>query len=225
MIGDLKLAHYMKINPKHMFLSQLLGTVIGCVMNYIVICVVLAPENGYRAFLDGSGMYTRHLPQFRTRQGNGTDGTWMTTYHDRKVQIFRSASIIWGAVGPERFFAGSYKYLYGGFALGFLLPLVPWLLHKQLQRRTFGKLRESVFSRTVVPILLHGAIAPPATPTNVRACANADHARRLCVCISVPEMGARALPSLVPKVQVRFSSSMSAMSFPLRSMPERRSTP
>lgn len=54
MIGDLKLAHYMKISPKHMFLSQLLGTVIGCVVNYMVIRVVLAPENGYRAYLDGS---------------------------------------------------------------------------------------------------------------------------------------------------------------------------
>ena len=41
MISDLKLAHYMKINPKHMFLAQLLGTVIGCIVNYMVICLSL----------------------------------------------------------------------------------------------------------------------------------------------------------------------------------------
>lgn len=149
MIGDLKLAHYMKINPKHMFLAQLLGTVIGCVVNYVVICVVLAPQNGYRAFLDGSV----------------TDPTGQ--WDGRKVQIFRSASIIWGAVGPERFFSGNYKYLYGGFILGALLPIIPWLLHKRLQRRSLKKIHESVYSRTVVPIFLHGAIAPPATPTNI----------------------------------------------------------
>ena len=33
--------------------------------------------------------------------------------------------------------------------------------------RAEQRVRESVYSRTVVPILLHGAIAPPATPTNI----------------------------------------------------------
>lgn len=149
MIGDLKLAHYMKINPKHMFLAQLLGTVIGCFVNYMVICVVLAPENGYRAFLDGSVA--------------DPTGQW----DGRKVQIFRSASIIWGAVGPERFFSGNYKYLYWGFLLGILLPFLPWYLHRRQQRRTLKKSKDTVFSRAVVPIFLHGAIAPPATPTNI----------------------------------------------------------
>ncbi|WFD02369.1 hypothetical protein MOBT1_001051 [Malassezia obtusa] len=143
LISDMKLAHYMKINPKHM------GTVIGCFMNYVVVCIVLAPQNGYRQFLDGS------VPD--------PSGQW----DGRKVHIFRSASIIWGAVGPERFFAGRYRTLYWGFALGVLIPLVPWLLHKRLERVKRMVLRESVFSKTVVPIILHGAIAPPATPTNI----------------------------------------------------------
>jgi len=148
MIGDLKIAHYMKINPRHMFLAQLLGTVIGCIVNYMVICVVLAPENGYRGFLDGS------VPD--------PTGQW----DGRKVHIFWAASIIWGAVGPARFFSGDYRHLYWGFVLGILLPLIPWLLHRR-RVRAEQRVRESVYSRTVVPILLHGAIAPPATPTNI----------------------------------------------------------
>lgn len=149
MIGDLKLAHYMKINPKHMFLAQLLGTVIGSIVNYMVVCVVLAPENGYRAFLDGSA--------------SDPTGQW----DGRKVQIFRSASIIWGAVGPQRFFAGNYLYLYWGFALGVVLPLIPWLLHRYHVRHALKKSKDTIYSRIVIPILLHGAIAPPATPTNI----------------------------------------------------------
>ena len=107
MISDLKLAHYMKINPKHMFLAQLLGTVIGCIVNYMVICVVLAPENGYRGFLDGSV----------------TDPTGQ--WDGRKIHIFRSASIIWGAVGPEKFFSGSTSICTGASSLVLFYHLSP----------------------------------------------------------------------------------------------------
>ncbi|WFC99208.1 hypothetical protein MYAM1_001952 [Malassezia yamatoensis] len=124
----------------------------GCFMNYAVIRVVLAPENGYRQYLDGSGMF---VPD--------PSGQW----DGRKVHIFRSASIIWGAVGPQRFFSGRYSTLYYGFALGVLIPFIPWLLHKRKERIKRTILRDSIFSKTVVPIILHGAIAPPATPTNI----------------------------------------------------------
>lgn len=199
MISDLKLAHYMKINPKHMFLAQLLGTVVGCVVNYMVICVVLAPENGYRGFLDGSV----------------TDPTGQ--WDGRKIHIFRSASIIWGAVGPEKFFAGKYKYLYWGFILGAVLPLIPWLLHKRLQKRMPHRNQSTVFSRTVVPIFLHGAIAPPATPTNVcLCCLTTDHFGWFYLFILVAKMGAREVPSMVPEVQVRQSTTnILAMCCPL----------
>lgn len=106
------------------------------------------------------------LMQSRILVVSGTDGTPWT--HSSKVHIFRSASIIWGAVGPARFFSGKYQYLYWGFALGVAIPFIPWLLHKRLERVKKTILHDSVFSKTVVPIILHGAIAPPATPTNVR---------------------------------------------------------
>ena len=50
---DLKLAHYLKIPPRHMFLAQMLGTVIGAFVNLAVLRLVLNPEAGYRAFLTG----------------------------------------------------------------------------------------------------------------------------------------------------------------------------
>ena len=83
------------------------------------------------------------------------------------VHIFRSASIIWGAVGPQRFFVGNYSQLYWGFALGAVVPLVPWLLHRRFARR--GR-NVPALSKIVVPIILSGAIAPPGVPTNVRCC-------------------------------------------------------
>ncbi len=54
LVGDLKLGHYIKIPPKHMFVAQLWGTMIGCVVNLMVVNIVLDPASGYRAFLDGT---------------------------------------------------------------------------------------------------------------------------------------------------------------------------
>ncbi|WFD43298.1 hypothetical protein MPSI1_001959 [Malassezia psittaci] len=156
LISDMKLAHYMNKPKAYVPITVawhdnwcVLRLIPGCFMNYAVIRVVLAPQNGYRQYLDGS------VPD--------PSGQW----DGRKVHIFRSASIIWGAVGPQRFFSGRYITLYYGFALGILIPFIPWLLHKRMERIKRTILRESVFSKTVVPIILHGAIAPPATPTNI----------------------------------------------------------
>ena len=48
-----------------------------------------------------------------------------------------------------------------------VLPLIPWLLHRYHVRHALKKSKDTIYSRIVIPILLHGAIAPPATPTNI----------------------------------------------------------
>jgi OPT family oligopeptide transporter len=138
---DMKLAHYMKIPPKAMFLSQLMGTIIGCVVNLAVIRLVLNPSAGYRGFIDGTVIDP-------TAQWDG-----------RKIKIFYSASIIWGAIGPMEFFSGPYRRLYWGFLIGFLMPVIPWLLNKRWPRKYWSLIN--------FPVLLHGAGAPPQVPTNV----------------------------------------------------------
>ncbi|CAD6972700.1 unnamed protein product [Tilletia controversa] len=178
LVTDLKLGHYMKVPPKHMFVAQTLGTVIGCIVNYIVLRIVLDPASGYRKFLDGSEI--------------DPTGQW----DGRKVNIFYSASVIWGAVGPAEFFSGKYRQLYYGFVLGALAPAGPWMLHRffskrRSQRRSrphagatgslhsggigtrgvLGKVSDFVtdfpYDRIAWPIIFHGAGAPPQIPTNI----------------------------------------------------------
>lgn len=141
LVNDLKLGHYIKIPPKHMFVTQLWGTMVGCVVNLIVVNIVLDPASGYRAFLDG----TIEDPS----------GQW----DGRKVHIFFSASVIWGLVGPAEFFSGDYRKLYSGFLVGALLPLIPYLLFKKYKTKWLPKV--------AFPIILHSAALPPAVPTNV----------------------------------------------------------
>ncbi|MCO5589886.1 hypothetical protein L7F22_043855 [Adiantum nelumboides] len=138
---DMKIAHYMKIPPKDMFMSQLMGTVIGCIVNLFVVRLILNPAAGYRGFLDGSQIDP-------TAQWDG-----------RKVRIFYSASIIWGAIGPIEFFSGKYRSLFWFFLWGALLPFIPWLLNKRYPRRYWKLIH--------FPVLLHGAGYPPQVPTNI----------------------------------------------------------
>ncbi|MBW0487029.1 hypothetical protein O181_026744 [Austropuccinia psidii MF-1] len=136
--ADLKLGIYAKIPPKDMFISQILGTAIGGVVNYIFIRLVIAEK---REFLDGTII--------------DPTGQWT----GRKPEMFYSGSVVWGLIGPFRFFSGKYKVLFWGIPLGFLLPFIPWYLSKHYPTTSW-----KYFS---VPLFLHGAIQPPRQPNNI----------------------------------------------------------
>lgn len=36
MAGDLKVGHYLKVPPRIVFLNQIIGTILGCLFNYVV---------------------------------------------------------------------------------------------------------------------------------------------------------------------------------------------
>ncbi|CAG8500295.1 7085_t:CDS:10 [Ambispora gerdemannii] len=91
LVSDLKLGHYMKIPPKSMFVSQLWGTSVGCFVNFWVLKLIIYAK---RPFLDG----TLRDPT----------GQW-TGYAS---QVFNTASIVWGLIGPARTFG-----LFGLFTL------------------------------------------------------------------------------------------------------------
>lgn len=72
---------YMKIPPRAMFIAQFYGTILGGIINYVVLQLIL---NAKRPVLQG-------LVPDSTGQWTG-----------RGSSIFYASSIIWGAVGPAR---------------------------------------------------------------------------------------------------------------------------
>ncbi|CAG8637295.1 2519_t:CDS:2, partial [Scutellospora calospora] len=82
-VQDLKLGHYMKIPPKNMFISQIWGTFVGVIVNYWILQLIIDKK---RSYLDGT-------EQDPTGQWTGFSS-----------QIFNTASIIWGLIGPARTF-------------------------------------------------------------------------------------------------------------------------
>lgn len=67
--------------------------------------------------------------------------------------------MIWGLISPLEFFSGPYRILFWGFAVGAVLPVLPWYMY----RRT-GK---PFWKAISVPLILHGATDPPQVPTNI----------------------------------------------------------
>ncbi|KAF9912353.1 hypothetical protein EC991_011045 [Linnemannia zychae] len=112
LLADLKLGHYMKIPPRSMFVSQLWGTIVGGIFNYITMIAIIDAQ---RIYLDGTeydpaGLWT----------GAGPLGSW-------------GAAQIFGALGPQRMFKsdGQFGYAYWGFLVGAILPVFLWILSKK----------------------------------------------------------------------------------------------
>ncbi|EGF81571.1 hypothetical protein BATDEDRAFT_34848 [Batrachochytrium dendrobatidis JAM81] len=100
---DLKVGHYLHINPIHMVIVQLIGTVIGAVCNTASVWIAIS-------------YFPLDTPEW-TYPGHTT---------------FFNAGAIWGAIGPARFFGSSSPYfsLNIGYLVGAVLPALPWLINR-----------------------------------------------------------------------------------------------
>ncbi|KAI9598123.1 putative oligopeptide transporter 3 [Syncephalis fuscata] len=105
-LGDLKLGHYIKVPPRHMFIAQLTGSLIAGTVN------VLA------AYM----MFSIMPDICRTE-----------AWYCRTAHVFFNTSVVWGVIGPQRMFGteGYYSGLIWWFLLGLLLPLPFWLLARR----------------------------------------------------------------------------------------------
>ncbi|CBQ71114.1 related to oligopeptide transporter [Sporisorium reilianum SRZ2] len=134
---DQKLGHYMKIAPRQIFFVQILSILVNSFMQ------ILAKN------------YLRdHIPDV-------CDPAQPQHFVCEPVQIFHTASIIWGAIGVERSFGpkSPYRWLFSGLIVGAVLPLMTWF--------TSRKLKWSTMRIVSAPIIFVGmSLAPPASGIN-----------------------------------------------------------
>ncbi|SAM01495.1 hypothetical protein [Absidia glauca] len=135
MAKDLKVGHYMKVPPRMIFWSQILGTVIGSIFNYIVNDNIVTTKRDI--LLDPEG-------------GNNI-------WSGASPQTINSAAITWGAIGPMAMFGPSSRYyiILWAFVIGFFLPIPGWLLHKKFPKVGFNYIN--------VPMILIGLATLPGT--------------------------------------------------------------
>ena len=107
--SDLKLGHYMKIPPKILFKIQMAATLVASVTQIGVL----------------NWMFT-HIPSICTLEAiNG--------FTCPIARVHFNGSILWGVVGPQRFFGkgGLYQPLIWAFLIGAIAPVLIWLVGRR----------------------------------------------------------------------------------------------
>ncbi|KAL9242768.1 hypothetical protein vseg_016735 [Gypsophila vaccaria] len=141
LLQDLKLGHYMKIAPKAMFISQLVGTMVASLVDF------------------GTAWWLLTSIENVCNPDSLPDGSPWTCPGDN---VFFNASIIWGVLGPAKMFTkdGIYPGLNWFFLFGLLSPVPFWWLSVKYPEKKWIKLIN-------IPIILSGASAiPPARSIN-----------------------------------------------------------
>ncbi|KAB2580636.1 Glutathione transporter 1 [Lasiodiplodia theobromae] len=138
---DLKLGIYCNIPPRALFLVQLTSLAISTISQVSVVNWALT-----------------HIPSICTADApNGFTCPFSRTHFN--------TSIIWGAIGPRRFFSSSsggspYHGLLYFFLLGGILPVLAWLLKRRYPTNR-------IWAKAHVPLFLGGLnYIPPASGTN-----------------------------------------------------------
>ncbi|KAI9307504.1 OPT family small oligopeptide transporter [Cunninghamella echinulata] len=137
MASDLKIGHYMKVPPRLTFFHQIVGTIIGCLFNYLVNITVITAQKD--VLLDP------------TTKSN----VWNGAYFQGK----NSAAITWGGVGPVAMFGPGTQYsiILWSFLIGFLIPIPCWLLHKRYPKVGFNYIH--------TPMIISGLAIVPGSAT------------------------------------------------------------
>ncbi|KAE9386719.1 OPT superfamily oligopeptide transporter [Gymnopus androsaceus JB14] len=117
LLGDLKLGQYLKIPPKVNFLVQVMGCIVGALLNYVMELSIVSQQRA--ALLSIAG----------TRLWSG-----------QNAQSFNSNAISWGALGREMFSPGkTYFMVPVALALGTVPPIIQYALHRKWPRNVFLK--------------------------------------------------------------------------------------
>lgn len=118
LMRDLKLGQYTKLPPRVTFAMQTIGSVIGGLLNFVIMRTVISSHRDILRDVQGSNIWS-----------------------GQQVQSYNSDAIAWGALGKPLYATGTrygfvpYMLLAG---LGFPVPF--WLLHKKYPKFGFDKI-------------------------------------------------------------------------------------
>lgn len=108
MLQDLKLAQYAKLPPRATFTAQILGTVVGSILNWIMMNSIVKNQRPILLSVEGSNIWS-----------------------GQNVQTYNAQAIAWGGTSGKVFSKGGvYEMVPLGLAIGLFVPLPFWIAHK-----------------------------------------------------------------------------------------------
>ncbi|KAF7973862.1 hypothetical protein HWV62_14070 [Athelia sp. TMB] len=114
LLRDLKIAQYTKLPPRAAFVAQIVGTLFGAVLNFVLMNSIIDNQTPILLSPEGSNIWSGQQPQ-----------------------QYNSQAIAWGGLAHQLFASGKrYQWVSWAYVVGFAVPVPFWLIH-----RYFPKLR------------------------------------------------------------------------------------
>ncbi|KAF8271274.1 OPT oligopeptide transporter [Lactarius quietus] len=108
LLRDLKIAQYTKLPPRAAFTAQIIGTIFGSVLNYIMMNSIIDNQREILLSVQGTNIWSGQQPQ-----------------------QYNSQAIAWGGLSHELFAVGKrYQWVAWGYVLGLFVPIPFWLIHR-----------------------------------------------------------------------------------------------
>jgi len=127
MLGDLKLGQYTKLPPRTTFSVQMAGTVVGALLNYVIMQTVVRNERTILLANEGSRVWS-----------------------GQQVQSYNANAILWGALGKEIYGPGGPYFIVPlGIVIGLALPIIPYLLYRRYRWEWLKLINMSVLAYNI----------------------------------------------------------------------------
>ncbi|KAL7748096.1 OPT superfamily [Sorochytrium milnesiophthora] len=111
LLQDLKVGHYMKVPPRHIFISQMYSQVLAVLVSY--------------AALESWDSDHKHIDWILKADEFKHDPVGSKWSSGWNMTVYFNASLLWGALGPKRFFFTSYApIVIAGFVIGAVFPII-----------------------------------------------------------------------------------------------------
>jgi len=112
LLRDLKLAQYAHLSPKCTMTAQVVGTLVGCVLNYVMMNSITTAQRDILLSVEGTNIWSGQV-----------------------IQSWNSQATAWGGLAKYLFSAGArYQFVSWAVFLGFLVPLPFYFAHKAFPR-------------------------------------------------------------------------------------------
>ncbi|RFU28658.1 hypothetical protein B7463_g7691, partial [Scytalidium lignicola] len=124
LLSDLKLGQYAKLSPRCTFTMQMIGTLVGAILNYIITITITTNQRDILLSIEGTHIWS----------GAG-------------LQSFNTQAITWGGLAKHMYSWGStYQWVPLGLVIGFVAPIPFYILHRFFPKVGFNYLNVSIIS-------------------------------------------------------------------------------
>jgi len=118
---DLKLAQYVHLSPKHTFLIQVMGCVVGAILNWVMMISIVDNQKPILLGLKGSNIWS-----------------------GQNVQQFNTLAVAW-SIAKHTFSIGTkYQFVTIAYLIGFVIPIPLWLANRFYPHAAFRYINTSI---------------------------------------------------------------------------------